>query len=225
MGLSEQSKGFINNVAAGAVWDGIKQLWGPVVLAAIVAVWEKIKHGALDWVAIVGMFLFASLLAFLNFRKPKQLQEGKPQQWKPAWQRLQWANADRERLEKELEKLKAVQPKPSQYPIPPFRLQLFAMCSELQGFLGEFGEEPRIQGVDELYADVIPWRTKVGAAYRLRFANAVRTLRDEIAHKTGISDPVLDKAMNNAATDEKFTSETIRTIVAKLGEIALRVNA
>ena len=69
-GLSEQAKGFINNVVAGAVWDGIKQLWAPVVLAAMVAVWEKIKHGSLDWVAIVGMFLFASLLAFLNFRKP-----------------------------------------------------------------------------------------------------------------------------------------------------------
>ena len=152
MALSEQSKGFINNVADGAVWDGIKQLWGRVVLAAIVAVWEKIKHGALDWVAIVGMFLFASLLAFLNFRKPKQLQDKESHSNGNLRGRgFNGLMLTGSRCKKELEKLKAVQPKPSQNPIPPFRLQLFAMCSELQGFLGEFGEEPRIQGVDLRY--------------------------------------------------------------------------
>ena len=52
------------------------------------------------------MFLLASLLAFLNFRKPKQPVEGKQQQWKPAWQKLQWANAERERLEGEVRKLR-----------------------------------------------------------------------------------------------------------------------
>jgi hypothetical protein len=106
MGLSEQGKGFINNLVAGAAWDGIKQLWGPVVLAAIVAFWQKLKHGSLDWVAVVGMFLVASVLAFLNFRKPKWPPEGKPQQGRPKWQRLQWANAERQRLEAENIRLK-----------------------------------------------------------------------------------------------------------------------
>jgi hypothetical protein len=103
---SDQVKSFANNLAAGAVWDGIKQLWGPVVLAGIVAVWEKVKHGSLDWFAIGGMFLVASLLAFLSFSKPKQSSEGKPQQWKPAWQKLQWANAERERLQGEVRRWK-----------------------------------------------------------------------------------------------------------------------
>lgn len=67
--MPEQTKGFISNVLASATWDGIKQLWGPAVLAVIVALWQKLKHGSLDWLAIVGMFLVACLLAFLNFRK------------------------------------------------------------------------------------------------------------------------------------------------------------
>jgi LPXTG-motif cell wall-anchored protein len=67
--VSEQVKGFFNNLLAGAVWDGIKQLWGPLVLAGIVAAWQKLKHGSLDWFAILGIFVVASILGFLNFRK------------------------------------------------------------------------------------------------------------------------------------------------------------
>jgi len=37
---------------------------------------------------------------------PKQSPEPKPSRWKPAWQKLQWANAERERLEGEVRKLK-----------------------------------------------------------------------------------------------------------------------
>jgi len=106
MAQSEQVKGFVNNVLAGAVWDGLKQLWGPVVIAAVVAIWGKLKHGSLDWYAIVGMFLLASLLVFLNFRKPKQPPEAL-QRWKPKWQKLQWANAERERLELKVKELES----------------------------------------------------------------------------------------------------------------------
>lgn len=40
----DQTKGFLNNIFASAVWDGLKQLWSPLVLAAIVAVWQKIIY-------------------------------------------------------------------------------------------------------------------------------------------------------------------------------------
>jgi hypothetical protein len=70
-----QWKTFVNHLAAGAMWDGIKylasQLWGPLVLAGVVAVWQKAKHGSLDWFAIGGIFVIASILVFLSFRKPK----------------------------------------------------------------------------------------------------------------------------------------------------------
>jgi hypothetical protein len=69
--VSEQSKGILNNLIASVIWDSIKQLFGPAVLAGIVAVWQKL-HGSMDWVAIVGIFVLASLLAFLNFRKPRK---------------------------------------------------------------------------------------------------------------------------------------------------------
>ncbi|MBZ5688920.1 MAG: hypothetical protein LAP86_28250 [Acidobacteriia bacterium] len=67
--MAEQVKGFFNSLLATAVWDGLKGLWGPAVLAAIFAVWQKLKQGSLDWFAIVGLFVLASILAFLNFRK------------------------------------------------------------------------------------------------------------------------------------------------------------
>jgi hypothetical protein len=103
--MADQTKSYLNNLLASATWDFIKTLWGPAVLAAIVAGWQKVKHGSLDWLAIIGMFLVASFLAFLNFRKPKQSREVKPQQWKPAWQKLQWANAERQRLEGQVQRL------------------------------------------------------------------------------------------------------------------------
>jgi len=73
--MSQEHKNFFNNLMANAVWDFIKQsikrLWSAAVLAALLALWQKAKHGSLDWVAIVGMFAVASFLTFLNFRKPK----------------------------------------------------------------------------------------------------------------------------------------------------------
>ena len=70
-----QWKTFVNHLAAGATWDGIRylasQLWGPLVLAGVVAVWQKVKHGSLDWLAIGGIFIIASILMFLSLRKPK----------------------------------------------------------------------------------------------------------------------------------------------------------
>jgi|ERR1035438_1077073 hypothetical protein len=106
MAQKEQVKGFFNNLLAGAVWDGVKLLWGPTVLAAIVGMWQKLKHGSLDWAAIDGMFVVATILAFLNFRRigiPSENQNGR---WKPKWQKLQWANTERERLEVEVRELK-----------------------------------------------------------------------------------------------------------------------
>ena len=46
---------------------------------------------------------------------PEQSPEAKPQQWKPAWQKLQWANAERERLEGEVRKLKEELEKKSEF--------------------------------------------------------------------------------------------------------------
>jgi hypothetical protein len=100
--VGDQTKSFFNNVISDAVWDAVKKLWGPAVIAAIVALWEKAKHASLDWLAIGGLFIIAAVITFFNFRKNESAQ---PSKQKPAWQRLQWANSERERLEVEVKRL------------------------------------------------------------------------------------------------------------------------
>lgn len=120
---NDQAKGFLNNIIASATWDGVKRGVGcSLVTGLATAVWEKLKRGSLDWAAIGGMFALTLLVVLSIFRKkepaaasvdgilaglPKQTPEGKQQQGKPAWQKLQWCNAERERLEKEVDQLKA----------------------------------------------------------------------------------------------------------------------
>jgi hypothetical protein len=209
MGLSEQAKGFINNVVAGAVWDGIKQLWAPVVLAAMVAVWEKIKHGSLDWVAIVGMFLFASLLAFLNFRKPKQLQGGKPQQWKPAWQRLQWANAERERLEREIQQLKAAQPKP-------LAGRIFELAARYRKAAREFHKQnPQPPAPPASTA----WATKANGWYRTNFYSEIQRAQNELAAE-GLSDVAFDVSIEYPPTLDRIEqiAQKLRFLASQLSD-------
>jgi hypothetical protein len=120
---NDQAKGFLNNIIASATWDGVKRGIGcSLVTGLATALWEKLKHGSLDWVAIGGMFALTMFVVMSIFRKreptiatvdgileglPKQ-PEVNPQYWKPKWQRLQWANAERERLESEVRRWKAL---------------------------------------------------------------------------------------------------------------------
>jgi len=53
-----------------------------------------------------GLLLFAFSIGLSLYSLYQRSAEGKPQQGKPAWQKLQWANAERERLEGEVRKWK-----------------------------------------------------------------------------------------------------------------------
>src|ERR1043166_8227103 len=48
--MGDQAKGFFNNILASAAWDGIKRGLGCSLVTALgTAIWEKLKHGSLDW--------------------------------------------------------------------------------------------------------------------------------------------------------------------------------
>ena len=83
------------------------------------------------------------------------------------------------------------------YPIPELRLKVLSMVSELQGFLGEHGEDPTQPDIrkelgesdDEFLArhrarslDETPrkWRAKLHGDYCLRFSDCIERLRNEI---------------------------------------------
>ena len=70
--MAENSKlaGFTNGVLTNAFWEGIKAVFpGALVTGTITAIWQKVRHGSLDWLGIVGMVLLTGLVLFFNRKK------------------------------------------------------------------------------------------------------------------------------------------------------------
>lgn len=144
-----------------------------------------------------------------------------------------------QRLTGEIAQMKAAQaaqPKPSQYPIPHLRAKVLVLVSELQGFLGQHGQEPKPQRqssesdadyLRRLMAASLPWRAKVVGAYRLTFDDSVRRLRDEIRARASIDDPDLNAAISKAenANDPNGNAKAIEEIIRRLWCLALGINA
>jgi hypothetical protein len=137
-------------------------------------------------------------------------------------------------LEKQVEVLKAAQPKPSQYPVPELRGKIVAIISELQGFLGEHGQEPRDhdhlggESAEEWakrdQAEVRPWQAKFLGDYRLRFGNKISDLQDEMRSRAHIDDHDLDVHIRMASVSSRNCFISVNEIVKKLGELAFKVN-
>jgi len=124
--------------------------------------------------------------------------------------------------------------KPSQYPIPALRLKVFEICSALQGFLGTYGEEPKVERqLPESQEDftkrfretVPPWRAKVNGNFRLTFGESIPRLRDEISARAGTNMSFLDVAINGASTNVNHPVEAINKLLKTLQEMAWEVNA
>lgn len=223
--------------------------WGCFVVAvatgALMVIWRiHDKGGSLSlggWSNNLSIF-FPTLLiagavvgsAILNYKAQPRSSASATGMWKPAWQKLQWCNAERERLEKEIQQLKASQPKPSQYPIPQLRYKIVVTVSELQGFLGEHGNEPvitRLTGEStreralRYLTEGQPWKAKFIGDYRLKFGDSLPKLRDEMRARTSVSDNELNRALETAADDEENSAKAVNAIVERLWALALNVNA
>src|SRR6266851_6988021 len=73
MAKIEQTRSFISNLVASATWDGIKRgLGGSLMTALTTALWEKLKHGSLDWYAIGVMFVVTFIVIISFFRKDRK---------------------------------------------------------------------------------------------------------------------------------------------------------
>lgn len=124
-------------------------------------------------------------------------------------------------------------PKPSQYPIPNLRLEVLSMVSELQGFLGEHGDDPGVtRRTGESTADMAlryfkeghPWKATFIGDYRLRFADSIPNLRDELRLRTGISDNELNQAIETAANNEEDSCKAVKNITDRLWTLGRNVN-
>jgi hypothetical protein len=135
----------------------------------------------------------------------------------------------------EVDRLKAAQPRPGQYPIPQLRWKVVTTVSELQGFLGEHGDEPHIASIlsgrtakeydQDLAQIVVPWRAKVASAYRLRFNDSLPKLRDEMAARAQVTDAILNDLIHKATTEASPDVTIFKDIIQRLWELGLKLNA
>jgi hypothetical protein len=140
----------------------------------------------------------------------------------------------RDEITAELQKMKAAQPKPLQYPVPHLRMKIVETVSALQGFLGEHGNEPKVTKlIGESTKDTAlryfkegdPWRAKFIGDYRLRFGDSIPKLRDEMRVRTSISDNELNEAIETAANNEGGSYMAVKGIIDRLWTLGRNVNA
>ena len=121
------------------------------------------------------------------------------------------------------------------YPIPALRMKILEMCSELQGFLAEHGDTPKVsrpspEQTQEEYllkfqTILAPWKAKFLGDYRLKFAESVPRLRDEVRAKAMIDDGALNAAIENAANNPNDNANAVQKLITRLWDVASRVNA
>jgi hypothetical protein len=143
-------------------------------------------------------------------------------------------------LKSEIDRLKAALPKQSKYPIPEVRLKILSIVSELQGFLGEHGEEPRPPEIHkELGEDnldflarfrarpvepMMKWRARFLGDYRREFKNKVSSLRDEMRSMAHIDDSRLNIAVERAENESNDCVAAVQGVIERFWELALKVN-
>lgn len=125
------------------------------------------------------------------------------------------------------------QPKLSQYPVPQLRGKIVAMISELQGFLGEQGQEPEVkrqhpespEEFQQRWRSIVPpWKARFAGACRLRFKTSLGLLRDEIQVRTGLSDSILNAEIQRVELDPNLDVALIEGVIQRFWNMALGVN-
>jgi hypothetical protein len=144
----------------------------------------------------------------------------------PEDSKIQW-------LMGEVDRLKAAQPNPPQDPVPQLRAKIVAMVSELQGFLGEHGQEPEVKrqltetanAFQERFRSIVPpWQAKFIGDYCLQFGESIPKLRDEMRARAHIDDLDLNNDIEFAARNRDRCCESVNKIAEKLWQLGLNVN-
>lgn len=107
-----------------------------------------------------------------------------------------------------------------------------SLCRELQAFRKEYGPEPEMQRdfrtpdhdtIDHFMETVLPWRLRLQADFRLRFAETLARISDEIRVVTGEGDTLLSNAITTAANSPNGELKAIDEVIERLWGIALKL--
>src|ERR1039457_4683642 len=114
---NREEQPFLSKIQGNAIWDGVKwsvkKGWA-LMTPFLYAFYQKQIHVQIDWylfvilsgVAILYVLTLIMLHSQANISPRNAEAPSASGQQKPKWQRLQWCNAERERLEGEVERLK-----------------------------------------------------------------------------------------------------------------------
>jgi hypothetical protein len=252
--VPDQIKGFINNIVANATWDTVKRIVGGSLVTALgTALWEKLRHGSLDWYAIGGMFCLTLVIMLSFFRKGSVaiVKETPAESKRDAtdWNK-QYLEENKQRthfqqeyaiaknkvseLERKIAELQGqIKPLP-EHPIPELRLRILQTCRELQVFLGSHGENVKMEKLPEEDHEVFmsrmqtperkQARIKYVGDYRRTYRQSVLDLRDEIRQRCGINDEALNAAIS-FAEEGGGAANALEVVIQRFWEIARDVNA
>lgn len=147
------------------------------------------------------------------------------------------ALADLRLAQNEIERLKASQPKLSTYSIPPLRLNVLEMCSELQGFMSAHGHEPEkperklpetqedfLRRYHQWQQDKVTWGTKFTGDFRLQLLDRISHLCDEVLARAHLNDYELIEFIDTAANDRTGNANAVERIITKFWALALKIN-
>jgi hypothetical protein len=114
------------------------------------------------------------------------------------------------------------------------------MVSELQGFLGAHGEEPRPPDVHKEPGEsnedflarfrarptelTMKWRAKFLGDYRQEFKDKVSRLRDEMRSRAHIDDSRLNIAIDGAENERNNGVAAVGAVIERFWELALKIN-
>jgi hypothetical protein len=171
---------FLGGILSNAAWSLIQRVaGGAVVTSLITAIWEKIRHGSVDWYGIGGLFLLTcAVFVFPYFKKRKIVPVGDTN--------LNEKNDSGSLASSTTNLLTAVQ------------IECIQLARDLRQLLDEIGPQPsktnfdmsrysgnnQVEGLAVFDALTRAWSEKLGHTYVVQgYANRIRS----VVHRLGAS--------------------------------------
>ena len=78
MAKGDHTKGFLNNIAASAAWETFKSWGWPFLTSLLAALWQRVRHGSVDWWGIAALFVVTCIVFWIGRSKAAKLSQSIP---------------------------------------------------------------------------------------------------------------------------------------------------
>jgi hypothetical protein len=189
-------------------------------VGAALYIWIRATYPVVLLVSVVGLVILLVLtwLGVGRLFASNPSQSGRSVQWKPAWQRLQWCNAERERLEGEVSKWKGMYEslQATRAEEPSQAERVFELATKYKHDAREFlRQNPQLPAPPASTA----WAAKARAWQAISFHSELKRAMDELV-AVGLTDPSLQINLDAPPTLAQVESTTrlLRFMAAQLDD-------